>query len=165
MKTKTEHLWDITANYRATGEKWPATAKDIAAWAIRSKLWLPQTRSMIDQCASEIAAAMREESFIDPQGRTVRKKHVIRDMQELMDGKHQQMMLWVDITGASEEQMTKAFQYRRRLVLGDCTQLKTDVDSYNDNNHHNAHIEMCFDFGADLNELAQPAEYPEYAGN
>lgn len=164
MKTKTEQLWEITEKYRASGERWPATAKDIAGWAIRSKLWQAQPRKLIDQCAAELAAAMREEYFIDPQGRHVRKKHAVREIKELLDGRHEQTMLWVDISDATVEEMTKALQYRRRLVLGDCTQLKTDVDSYNDNNLHGANITMCFDFEPDLAELAQPTEYPAYTG-
>jgi hypothetical protein len=75
---------------------------------------------------------MREEMFTDSQGRRVRKKHAIRDLRELPSGKQEQLVLWVDISDATGEQMLKAFQYRRRLVLGDCTQLKTDVDSYNE---------------------------------
>jgi hypothetical protein len=164
MKTKTEQLWDITAQYRLSGEKWPATAKDIAAWAIRSKLWQPQPRKLIDQCASEIAAAMREEFITDPQGRRIRKNYVIRDAKEMKEGRWEQMPLWVVGTEASAEQMELAFRYKRRLILGDCVQLRTEIDSYNENNRHGAYINMCFDFGADLAELAQPVEYPAYAG-
>jgi hypothetical protein len=164
MKTKTEQLWDITAKYRAAGERWPATAKDIAAWAIREKLWQPQPRSMIDQCAAEIAAAMREQYVTDPQGRRVRKNYVIRDVNDLKEGKHEQTMLWLVGTEAKAEEMDLAFRYKRRLILGDCTQLKTEVDSYNENNRHNAHFDMCFNFEPDLAESAQPVEYPAYAG-
>jgi hypothetical protein len=162
-KTKAEFLWYIADKYRAAGERWPATSKDIAAWAIRGKLWAPHPRGLIEQCAHEIAAAMREEMFIDSQGRRVRKKHAIRDLRELPSGKQEQLVLWVDISDATGEQMLKAFQYRRRLVLGDCAQPKTDVDSYNENNRHNAFIEMCFDFTEDLAELEQPVEYPVFA--
>jgi hypothetical protein len=57
MKTKREFLQDITKEYRDAGEAWPASAKHIAAWAIREGLWKPQTKSMISQAALEIAAA------------------------------------------------------------------------------------------------------------
>jgi hypothetical protein len=57
-KTKTEFLWYIADKYRATGERWPATSKDIAAWAIRAKLWAPHPRGLIEQCAHEIGAAI-----------------------------------------------------------------------------------------------------------
>src|ERR1700690_1252832 len=129
MKTKTEQLWDIAASYRTAGERWPATAKDIASWAIRSKRWQPQPRSMIDQCASEIAAALREQFITDPQGRRVRRNYVFRNVKELLDGKQEQLMLWIVGTEAPPEQMELAFRYKRRLVLGDCVQLKMEVDS------------------------------------
>jgi hypothetical protein len=104
-KTKAEFLWYIADKYRAAGERWPATSKDIAAWAIRGKLWAPHPRGLIEQCAHEIAAAMREEMFIDSQGRRVRKKHAIRDLRELPSGKQEQLVLWVDISDATGEQM------------------------------------------------------------
>jgi hypothetical protein len=50
-KTKAEFLWYIADKYRAAGERWPATSKDIAAWAIRGKLWAPHPRGLIEQCA------------------------------------------------------------------------------------------------------------------
>jgi hypothetical protein len=161
MKTKTQFLWDITVRYRDAGEAWPTTAKNIAAWAIRAKLWAPSPRNLIDQCAGELAAAMREEFFTDDQGRRVRKKHAIREVVALPEGKHDQM-IWVDIEDASPVQMDLAFQYRRRQVLGDCTQLKRDLDSYNENYNTGDQLRICFDFSEDLAELEQPTEYPAF---
>ena len=160
MKTKREFLQDITRRYRASGEAWPATAKHIASWAIREGLWKPQSKSMISQAAMEIAAAMREEYYTDAQGRRVRKKHPFREVNELLDGTKEQLFLWIDISDANHEQAELAFQYGRKLVLGDCRQLKTDVDSYNDNNKNGGYIEVAFDFTDDLAELEQPVEYP-----
>lgn len=37
--------------------------------------------------------------------------------------------------------------------MGDCRQLKADVDSYNDNRAPDAPIQMSFDFTADIEEL------------
>ena len=159
-KTKTEFLQDITAAYREANQPWPTTARHIAAWAIQEGMWRPHPRSVIEQCASELTAAMREEYFTDAQGRRVRKKHAIRDIKELPSGKHEQICLWVDIDDATHEQMVMAFQNRRRQALGDCKQLKTDVDSYNDNNGAGEYIEMCFDFTDDLMEMEQPEVYP-----
>ena len=45
--------------------------------------------------------------------------------------------------------------------MGDCKQLKTDLDSYNDNNPHGAQIQMTFNFTEDLQELDMPSEYPD----
>ena len=130
-----------------------------ASWAIAKGLWGAQRKSLISQCAKEFAQALRDEYLTDPQGRRVRKMHALRDIRELPSGKHVQTMLWVDIYDATPGQMQAAFQLRRMQVVGDCRQLKTDVDSYNDNNRHHDHIQMTFDFTDDLAELEQPAEY------
>jgi len=153
-KTRAQHLQEIADNYRAEGGVWPAPITSIAEWAIRKGLWQPRRGSLLRQCASELAAAMREEYFTDPQGRRVRKKHVYHELQQ---------MLWVDIEDARPEQMQKAFAHRRRQILGDCHQLKIDVDSYNENNAHDAHIQMCFDFTDDLVEMDQPTQYARIA--
>jgi hypothetical protein len=42
--------------------------------------------------------------------------------------------------------MEIAFQKKRQLIFGDCRQLKTDVDSYNENYAANDPIQMIFDF-------------------
>jgi hypothetical protein len=48
---------------------------------------------------------LREEMFIDSQVRRVRKKPAIRDLRELPSGKQEQLVLWVDISDATGEQM------------------------------------------------------------
>ena len=74
-KTKVEFNQEIVNLYMESGEPWPAGKKEIAAWAIRKKLWTPQRNTAIDLCADELAEAMRAEMERDPQGRTVRAKH------------------------------------------------------------------------------------------
>ncbi len=49
--------------------------------------------------------------------------------------------------------MEVAFQQRRQQIVGDCRQLKTDVDSYNENANSEQPIQMVFDFTDDLAEL------------
>ena len=105
MKTKTEFLQKIVDCYRAAGEAWPATTKQIAAWAIKEQHWKPAQKRLISQCASEIAAAMRQEFFTDPQGRRVRRKHAYRDFLHLPDGRHEQLYFWIDIEDATHEQV------------------------------------------------------------
>lgn len=157
--TKAEALRKITEKYRKSGQEWPATSKMIAAWAIRSGMWEPPKRSIVNQCARELAHAMREEYFVDPQGRRVRKKHAVREEREMPDGTYEQQLLWFDIDEATPRQAKGAFSLRRRQVVGECHQLKTDVDSYNDNNVQGAMIEMLWDLTDDMLELEQPTEY------
>lgn len=162
MKTKTEFLQEIVEQYRAAGESWPTTSKQIAVWAIRSRLWEPPTKNVVTQCAAEISAAMRQEFFTDPQGRRVRAKHPYRGVEELPDGTYEQLYLWIDVHDdtAKAEEVEMAFQYGRKLIVGDCKQLKTDVSSYNDNNKDGHYVEVDFNFNPDLEEAEQPTVYP-----
>jgi hypothetical protein len=146
--TYSEQLQQIVAEYRSSGQPWPATAHEMAVWAIAEKKWHPQHGAMIKKCAEEIAGAMREEYCTDPQGRRVRTKHVAR----YGEGRSQ-IPLWEDIRTASREHMGIAFQQRRQQILGDCRQLKTDVDSYNENYCAGEPIQMVFNFTEDLAEL------------
>ena len=94
---------------------------------------------------------MREEYFTDPQGRTVRAKHAAR-VKRKEDQK--QKTLWADMRWASREHMQTAFQQRRHQILGDCRQLNTDVDSFNENKNVDRPIQIRFDFTRDLEEMA-----------
>lgn len=109
---------------------------------------------MLRKCAEELSDAMREEYITDQQGRRVRSKHVAR----YGEG-HAQIPLWADIQTAGREHMEIAFQQRRQQILGDCKQLKTDLDSFNDNYNNGEPLQMVFDFTNDLaeEELARMA--------
>jgi hypothetical protein len=148
MRTFTEQLQAIANRYIAAGMPWPASAKHIAAWAIEQGLWKPHPIDLINQCAEQLARAMREEYMTDPQGRSVRAKHAARIEQ---DG--EQLVLWADIRTAPRRHMEIAFQQRRQQIVGDCRQLKSDVDSYNQNMATGAPIQMSFNFTVDLEEL------------
>jgi len=50
--------------------------------------------------------------------------------------------------------MEVAFQQRRHQIVADCKQLRTDVDSYNENANPGEPIQMIFDFTYDLAEIA-----------
>ena len=148
MSRYAEQLQQIVSGYKRSGMEWPATTRQMAAWAIDNGLWEPQPSAFVNQCAELLGRAMREEYIVDPQGRTVRAKHVARTERE---GK--QLMLWADIRTAPREHMEIAFQQRRQQIVGDCRQLKADVESYSENRNPLRPIQMSFDFTVDLEEL------------
>jgi hypothetical protein len=152
--TYKEQLQRIVAEYRQNAQPWPATSHDMAVWAIETGRWNPQRSAMLRKCAEELSDAMREEYTTDPQGRRVRTKHVAR----YGEG-NAQIPLWADIQTAGRQHMEIAFQQRRQQILGDCRQLKTDVDSFNENYNTAAPLQMIFDFTDDLaeDELARMA--------
>lgn len=152
-KTKRQMLQEIAAAYRKKHKVSSFNTTDVAAWAVREKLYEPEPRSTIKILSKELSEALREEYFTDPQGRRVRKNHAERAWEELTDGKHTQMVFWHDIREATRSQMQAAFQQRRQGVVMDCRQLKHDVDSYNENFNKSVPIQMVFDFTEDLEEL------------
>jgi hypothetical protein len=95
---------------------------------------------------------MREEYITDARGRRVRAKHVARVTE---GGK--QLNLWADIRNAPREHLLVAFKQRRQQIVGDCRQLKLDVDSYNSTRGAKHPIPMVFDFTADLAEAEAAA--------
>jgi len=140
MSVYNEQLQKIVTHYIEAGEEWPATARQIAAWAVSKGLWAPHPSSLVNQCAEDIAQAMREEYIVDPQGRKVRAKHAARV---------EQGVLWADIRTAPRDHMGIAFKQRRRQILGDCRH----VDSFNQNRSSAEPIQMSFDFTKDLLEI------------
>lgn len=149
MATYNEQLQSIVDDYIQAGEEWPATVRQIGAWAVREKRWQPHPASLVSQCAEALSSAMREDYIVDAQGRTVRAKHAARI---------NQTVLWADIRTAPRQHMEIAFTQRRRAILGDCRQLKIDVDSFNENRVPTEPIQMILDFTTDLLEEAALAK-------
>jgi hypothetical protein len=137
----------IVKKYRESGQSWPATAIDIARWAISKRLWEVHPSRIVRQCADQIAEAMRQEYITDPQGRRIRVKHVAP-----YDEKGQTSLKWDDIREAKHEHMEMAFAYKRQLIVSDCRQLKLEIDSYNQNYNSGRPIQGIFDFTNDLIE-------------
>lgn len=148
MSTYNEKLQDLVGEYRQAGLKWPASAREIAQWAIENRRWAPKPASLVGQCADEVARALRDEYITDPQGRRVRAKHAVT----YHEGS-EQYVLWDDIRTAIPKHMELAFQQRRQQILGDCRQLKNDVDSFNENRAPERPIQMIFNFTLDLEEM------------
>lgn len=48
--------------------------------------------------------------------------------------------------------MERSFQQRRQGIVGDCRQLKADVDSYNQNQNEGEAIQLILDFSPDMEE-------------
>ena len=147
--TKTEQLQQVVGEYQQAGLKWPATMREVAEWAIETRRWAPHPSAIVSRCAEELAGAMRDEFVLDRRGRKVRTKHAATYKQG-----QEQFVLWDDIRTAPHNHMQRAFQQRRKQILGDCNQLKNDVDSYNENRLPIEPIQIVFDFSIDLEELS-----------
>ncbi|MCL4242066.1 MAG: hypothetical protein KJ048_12005 [Dehalococcoidia bacterium] len=149
MATQAERIQAVVEAYRKAGEPWPASTVQMATWALNKGLWKPYVDSVIRVVAEEFSRALREEYAVDPQGRTIRSKHVARVKQR--DG--EKLYLWDDMRTAPRDFMNMAFKDRRRAIVGDCRQLNTDVTSYNDNWNHGEPIQLSLNFTDDVAEL------------
>jgi hypothetical protein len=151
--TYMKQMQQIVSEYRTSGEPWPTSAKAIADWALRTKRWELPSAAIRRRCADDIASAMREEYMVDGKGRRVRRLH---PAPLLASG--QKEMVWDDIRTAPREHMQMSFQHRRHGIVGDCRQMKVDVDSYNDAHSTEEPIQIVFNFEMDLAELEAAEE-------
>ena len=158
--SKTKTLQEFVARYRREVDDQPVELTVVAKWSIKLGLWQPPYKSPEEILAGELGQALREEYIEDPQGRRVRRKHPRREEELLSDGTTRQRVLWDDITTAQPEHMQISFQQRRRLILADCVQMKSDVDSYNENWNTGRQLEFSYGFEEDMEEMEQPTEYP-----
>jgi addiction module HigA family antidote len=121
--------------YREQGRPWPATARQLAEFAIERGLWEPPRGDKLARCLRDISRALDDHRRTDAQGRSYRGYHAIR--RTGVDGEvgEIQEVLWDDIETASPEFMECSIEQRRAALLQDCLQLRVDVDNYNENSH------------------------------
>lgn len=152
MATLLKQNQKIVSDYRASGEHWPATKREITAWAIKTGRWVIPPAAILNKCAEDLGEAMAEMYYTDPKGRRVRLLHPATV-------KRQGMLFteWDDIRTAPRQHMQMAFQQKRRAIVGECRQLKNDMDSYNDAHPDTQPLQVSFDFNMDLAEIEAAA--------
>jgi hypothetical protein len=149
MPTFNEQLVRIVEDYRATGQAWPATREQIAEWAVANDRYQLTRGMAVSQCAEKLSRAMGLEHIRDSKGRSVRKYYAARIRES-----GQLVMKWDDLN-AERPFMEVAAANRRNQVLGQCWQLKNDIDSYNERRCPDEPIQIDFNFNVDLEELSQ----------
>jgi hypothetical protein len=149
MPTFNEQLVRIVEDYRAAGQAWPATREQIAEWAVANDRYQLTRGMAVSQCAEKLSRAMGLEHIRDSKGRSVRKYYAARIRES-----GQLVMKWDDLN-AERPFMEVAAANRRNQVLGQCWQLKNDIDSYNERRCPDEPIQIDFNFNVDLEELSQ----------
>lgn len=125
---------------------------DLAGWAFRNGLHKPNAKTIIDAIAADIAQVFREEYRVDRMGRRYRAKHAAKTKVG-----NRTLSLWGDLDdpNAPHEHFVRSFGQRRQQIVGDCYQLKTDADVYNDVRMPDEPINVPLDFSLDVEELQQ----------
>jgi plasmid maintenance system killer protein len=144
-----DQLLRIVEDYRAAGEPWPATRDQIAEWAVAHDRYQLTRGMAVSQCAEKISRAMGLEHVKDKKGRSVRKYYSARIREN-----GQLVMKWDD-QNAERPFMEVSAANRRNQVLGQCWQLKQDIDSYSEQRCPERPIQIDFNFNIDLEELGQ----------
>lgn len=125
----------------------------VAAWAYKNGLHKPSVQTVIDAIAADISKVFREEYRTDKNGQRYRAKHAVRSKKG-----DKSMSLWADMDDdrAPRDHFVRSFSQRRQQIVGDCFQLKTDVDVYNAKDLTQQPIQIILDFTYDVEELQLP---------
>ena len=138
----------LVQEYRESGGKWPTTMRNFAEWLIERGLSPTYKNQLASQIAEDLARAMRQESYVDPQGRPVRTKHAAR----IKDENNQQRFVWDDIRTASRDHMEISLQQQRQAMVVECLHVKRAMDSFNENRKPDIPIQIEFNFVPDIAE-------------
>lgn len=149
--TRNEQLQRIWRKFEAEKGHIPATAREAVEWGVRNGLVeLPEV-DPYSILAEEMAKALREEYRTDSKGRRYRVNHAVR-----ITKSGAQYTFWAVMGFAPREHMARAFTQRREQIVGDCLQLKIDVDAYNDMNKDQPPLPLVLDFTDDVAERMLP---------
>lgn len=99
-------------------------------------------------CADEIAHAMGEQYMTATNGRRVRLKHSAK-----VKRNGENLTLWGDIRDVTPAFMRISVGQRRNQMVGECLQLKNDVDFFNGRVPADQQIPLVLDFRQDVAEL------------
>jgi hypothetical protein len=121
----------------------------MTGWAYKNGLHKPSDKTIIDVIAADIAQVFREEYRTDRLGGRYRAKHAA-----MTKTGSKTLSLWGDIDdpNAPHEHFVRSFGQRRQQIVGDCFQLKTDADVYNDVRKPEHPIQIVLDFTLDVEE-------------
>jgi hypothetical protein len=148
MATKNEKLQRAWHRYDGDQKHQPTSARQAVEWAVAEGLLELPHIDPYDALASEMADALRAEIQTDEKGRRYRVNHAVRVTKGGV-----QYTFWGALGFAPHSHMEKAFAQRREQIVGDCVQLKTDVDVYNDmNRSKQVEIQLVLDFTDDVAE-------------
>ena len=148
MLTKNERLQKAWHSYEGLNGHSPMSARQAVEWAVGNGLLELPDVDPVDILAGDMAHALREEYATDENGRRYRVNHAVRVTKGGV-----QHTFWAILGYAPHSHMEKAFAQRREQIVGDCVQLRTDVDVYNEMNWgKQANIQLVLDFGDDVLE-------------
>ena len=148
MATKDEQLQTLFHRFEDERDNVPTGTRAAVEWAVKNGLLELPEIDPYDVLAGQMAAALRNETRADSQGRRYRVNHAVRITKGGV-----QYTFWGSMGFASHDHMQKAFVQRREQIIGDCVQLRIDVDAYNDMRPQGTEpVQLILDFTEDTAE-------------
>jgi hypothetical protein len=140
----------------------PVKLDEVYSWAAQRDLWKPPKIDPSQRFRRDMARALREDYFKDAKGRNIRRYHAAKYLHVDGFGVAVQEVFWADMLSEPpppRDHMEVALKQRREQVVGDCYQLKNDVEFYNARKPPKEPIRMLWDFTDDLAERDMPTDY------
>ena len=148
MPSNTERLQAVWHRFEGDHGHLATGTREATEWALKQGLLEIPEIDPVDYLAGQMANALRAEYRVDDKGRRYRVNHAVR-----ITKRGVQYTFWGVLEFADHNHMERAFAQRRDQVIGDCCQLKTDVDVYNDMNRgKRPAIQLVLDFTDDVAE-------------
>lgn len=145
--TKTELMQNLWKRYEQEHGYVASGTRAVVDWAVaEGKLELPKV-DPLDILANQMAAALREETAVDEHGREYRLNHAVR-----ISKNGTQTTIWGILGHVQDQHMEMSFTQRREQIVGDCLQLRNDVDVYNNKRKGEQPYQLELDFTEDIAE-------------
>lgn len=147
--TNKERLQSAWHRFEEEHEHAPTGTRAVVHWAVSQGLLELPDIDPYEVLAGHMANALREEYRTDLRGRRYRVNHARRITKGGV-----QHTLWGQLGYSPHEHMEKSFGQRREQIVGDCVQLRTDVEAYNDlsKEKNGQKILLVLDFTEDVEE-------------
>jgi hypothetical protein len=142
--TRKERNLAIVKQFESEHSRLPFDLHEVYSWASTSGLWYPPLDLAERRFVDEVSSVLREEYITADDGTRVRYYHAVT--------RGRQGALWANLDTGSKEHLFEGFSQRRTQSLGDCRQLKNDIDYCNRKRFSDAPMQISFNFDADLEE-------------
>lgn len=147
--TKSEALQKVYRRYKEENGEEPANMAMVARWGVKKGYCsLPRPVDPYASLADDFSKALREEQRLDSDGRSYRVNLAVT----IRGSEGRNVTLWGDIDTAQRSFVEKAVKQRREQIVGDCCQLNTDVDHFNNTRAPEDPIQVVLDFRDDVAE-------------
>jgi hypothetical protein len=153
--TKQERLQEAWHYFDRRQDRRPSSARQACEWAVAAGILELPDIDPYDALAEDMAQALRGEYRTDSEGRRYRVNHAVRVTKSGV-----QYTFWAEMGFAPPDHMERAFAQRREQIVGDCLQLKIDVDAYNSmTSDKTPKVQMVLNFTDDVAEREEARRF------